>query len=111
MNWYSIGSYQFTKDNPDKGTETSQKHLLKKSNGFCLQKITPIRGRKHYQAKSDGYVNSQFTKDNPDKGTETQITDLIANITRFTKDNPDKGTETLYVFEYRFSRLVCVYKR
>ena len=62
----------FTKDNPDKGTETY----------FCVIIIKLLLLR--------------FTKDNPDKGTETASHQLHIGVPhKFTKDNPDKGTETI----------------
>ena len=43
---------RFTDDNPDKGTETKQKKRIV-SLIYCLQMITPIRGRKLISSLSD----------------------------------------------------------
>ena len=60
----------FTEVNPDKGTET----LLNPRYSFftkCLQKLTPIRGRKRVAALFISAFAKLFTEVNPDKGTET----------------------------------------
>ena len=63
--------FSFTEVNPDKGTETSFL-LPAPSAGVCLQKLTPIRGRKLSVYKLRLKVLTElFTEVNPDKGTET----------------------------------------
>ena len=62
---------EFTEVNPDKGTETGVIMLFNvASTGNCLQKLTPIRGRKQ-QLKHLVLLSWLFTEVNPDKGTET----------------------------------------
>ena len=63
----------FTETNPDKGTETYFRPP--KTNLFIsLQKLTPIRGRKHSGFTADTFLFFlKFTETNPDKGTETRL--------------------------------------
>ena len=62
----------FTEVNPDKGTETSLAVPDNPFNAFSLQKLTPIRGRKHHLIYDQIYYQKpEFTEVNPDKGTET----------------------------------------
>ena len=84
----------FTETNPDKGTET----CMGGPNGnlaTSLQKLTPIRGRKHNWSTPGLPSLCVFTETNPDKGTETrEFFDISKRYNRFTETNPDKGTET-----------------
>ena len=62
---------EFTETNPDKGTETFEYQYSFHIISPCLQKLTPIRGRKLIPGYVIGEENKQFTETNPDKGTET----------------------------------------
>ena len=92
----SVFSFMFTEANPDKGTETISRSFTVISLIICLQKLTPIRGRKLYFVPSKILMCVSFTEANPDKGTETLLSYRTINlfVTKFTEANPDKGTET-----------------
>ena len=62
----------FTEVNPDKGTETLIENPPTTLLYSSLQKLTPIRGRKHLGYKVNVY-DDEFTEVNPDKGTETKV--------------------------------------
>ena len=111
----------FTEVNPDKGTETRPQHSGHPLIPICLQKLTPIRGRKlifllrlslhnfdglqkltpirgrKHDETDPGCSRSGFTEVNPDKGTETIFDSrlLYHVVSTFTEVNPDKGTETI----------------
>ena len=86
-----------------------------------LQKLTPIRGRKHINGSTIPATLIAFTEVNPDKGTETPLMVVVTKLVNislqkltpirgrkqylylvqttyqmivFTEVNPDKGTET-----------------
>ena len=61
-----------------------------------LQKLTPIRGRKHkHHPSGSSELKQPFTEANPDKGTETKfLLEYKFSLITFTEANPDKGTET-----------------
>ena len=67
------GETPFTKINPDKGTETIiTLGDLDQLPPVCLQRLTPIRGRKLIVTVLLTKSTIPFTKINPDKGTETR---------------------------------------
>ena len=83
----------FTETNPDKGTETLYRILLIPELLHCLQKLTPIRGRKHLLMVVLRLV-IRFTETNPDKGTETEVTKspiIKKHIERLQKLTPIRG--------------------
>ena len=100
----------FTEVNPDKGTKTLLYFLMLLS-PTSLQKLTPIRGRKHLKDYSYHHKHYQFTEVNPDKGTKTRIFSIQCTQFRFTEVNPDKGTKTSSnASSYAISLIYCLQK-
>ena len=62
---------RFTEVNPDKGTETSNilRHL---SPIHCLQKLTPIRGRKLEERWEDSFLRYRLQKLTPIRGRKLE---------------------------------------
>ena len=78
----------------------------------CLQKLTPIRGRKLIWSKYCIYTWYLFIEITPDKGTETfsrAVSPTTGRLLVFTEVNPDKGTETK-LFPFFTPLIKCLQK-
>ena len=71
-------SREFIETNPDKGTETYSNYGDDDEDYDCLQKLTPIRGRKQSTIFDIiPFFLFSFTETNPDKGTETSTARFV----------------------------------